>query len=126
MLRQSSDNNSQQRQQELGHLSRRLQSRIGELDLICEQLGKRKDKVRGQLKSPLVSVLEGGKGLKRSFAKVVGQEKMRVAERDLLSSCLQAVRSTVQYQQSQRDTIKRMQGEIRRLKQQAMMHRDIS
>ena len=40
MLRQSSDNNSQQRQQELGHLSRRLQSRIGELDLICEQLGK--------------------------------------------------------------------------------------
>ena len=126
MLRQSSDNNSQQRQQELGHLSRRLQSRIGELDLICEQLGKRKEKVRGQLKSPLVSVLEGGKGLKRSFAKVVGQEKMRVAERDLLSSCLQAVRSTVQYQQSQRDTIKRMQGEIRRLKQQAMMHRDIS
>ena len=95
MLRQSSDNNSQQRQQELGHLSRRLQSRIGELDLICEQLGKRKDKVRGQLKSPLVSVLEGGKGLKRSFAKVVGQEKMRVAERDLLSSCLQAVHAFV-------------------------------
>ena len=83
MLRQSSSKNLQQRQQELGNLSRRLQSRIGELDLICGQLQTRKEKVRSELKSPLLSVLDGGKGLKRLFAKVVSQEKMRREERNL-------------------------------------------
>lgn len=126
MLRQSSSKNLQQRQQELGNLSRRLQSRIGELDLICEQLQTRKEKVRSELKSPLLSVLDGGKGLKRLFAKVVSQEKMRREERNLLTSCLQTIRGTIQHQQTERDTIKKMQNEIRRLKEQALMHRDIS
>jgi hypothetical protein len=110
----------------LGDLPRRLQSRIRELDLLCEQIAAEKKKLAFKLKSPLVSVLSTDKRLKASYESFCNQQQLRSAEKELLVLCVNTVRNAVRQQQSQREKIKQLQDQVRRLKEQRVMTRDIS
>lgn len=115
-----------QQLEETMSLLRRLQYRDQELDMLATKLLNDKKIVQRHLDSPLIGVLDGGRTLRKKLGKLKSHINARHEEKKLNLECVRILRYLIEEQQAQRLIVKRLKGEITRLKQERLMKDSIA